>query len=181
MPIGNEDGVCIRIWKVMFCAIKVNIIIAKSMHFRKRDFIHYVNYIQIMISKESSLKFADKSNMFLIFISYILVPFAFFVIVIYPLTNAKTAIVAGIYMLPLIYMVFLSTFLPFPEKSKLYISLSMFLVLLASGVSDSADVGRVEIPSRANARLAILAMSGQSGICGGGDILDVVLCATCSG
>jgi hypothetical protein len=35
----------------------------------------------------------------------------------------------------LIYMVFASTFLPYPEKSKLYISLAMFLVLLASGVS----------------------------------------------
>jgi hypothetical protein len=97
--------------------------------------INYILTIIIFKIEGAKIKFAGKSNMFLIFASYIFMPFAFFATVIYPLTNSRTAIISGIYMLPLIYMVFLSTFLSFPEKSKLYISLSMFFVLLASGVS----------------------------------------------
>ncbi len=97
--------------------------------------INYILTIIIFKIEGAKIKFTGKSNIFLIFVSYIFMPIAFFAIVIYPLTNVKTAIVTGIYMLPLIYMVFLSTFLPFPEKSKLYIALSMFLALLASGIS----------------------------------------------
>lgn len=97
--------------------------------------VNYILTIIIFKIEGAKIKFTGKSNMFLVFVSYILMPCAFFATVIYPLTNAKTAILSGVYMLPLIYMVFLSTFLPYPEKSKLYISLSMFLVLLASGVS----------------------------------------------
>jgi hypothetical protein len=97
--------------------------------------VNFIMMIWMFKIEGAKISFKSKSNMFLVFVSYILMPFAFFATVIYPLTDAKTAIVSGIYMIPLIYMVFASTFLPYPEKSKLYISLAMFLVLLASGVS----------------------------------------------
>lgn len=97
--------------------------------------VNYMLTIWIFKIEGAKISFKSKSNMFLVFVSYILMPFAFFATVIYPLTDAKTAIVSGIYMIPLIYMVFASTFLPYPEKSKLYISLAMFFVLLASGIS----------------------------------------------
>ncbi len=97
--------------------------------------INYILVIKMFSIEGAKISFKGKSNMFMVFISYLFMPFAFFAVVIYPLTDTKTAIITGVYMLPLIYMVFLSTFLPFPEKSKLYISLSMFLVLLASGIS----------------------------------------------
>lgn len=97
--------------------------------------VNFIMMIWMFKIEGAKISFKSKSNMFLVFVSYILMPFAFFATVIYPLTDAKTAIVSGIYMIPLIYMVFASTFLPYPEKSKFYISLAMFLVLLASGVS----------------------------------------------
>lgn len=97
--------------------------------------LNYMLTIQIFRIEGAKINFKGKSNISLVFLSYIFMPFAFFVSVLFPLTDARTTLVTGIYMIPLIYMVLLSTFLPFPEKSKLYISLSMFFVLLASGIS----------------------------------------------
>lgn len=97
--------------------------------------LNYILVIVLFRREGAKIDFSGKSKPFLIFVSYIFTPFAFLFAVIFPLTNARNAILSGAYILPLTYMVLLSTFLPFPEKSKFYISISMFLVLLASGVS----------------------------------------------
>ncbi|GGD51715.1 hypothetical protein GCM10011514_14930 [Emticicia aquatilis] len=97
-----------------------------------------LNYILVIILfrlEGAKIDFSGKSKTFLVFVSYIFTPFAFLFAVIFPLTSLQNAILSGAYILPLTYMVLLSTFLPFPEKSKFYISISMFTVLLASGVS----------------------------------------------
>lgn len=97
-----------------------------------------LNYILIIVLfklEGAKIDFSGKSKTFLIFVSYIFTPFAFLFAVIFPLTSLQNAILVGVYILPLTYMVLLSTFLPFPERSKFYISISMFSVLLASGVS----------------------------------------------
>jgi hypothetical protein len=97
--------------------------------------ISYALIIWMFRAEGAKLRFNEKSGTFLIFVSYIFMPCAFLFAVIFPLTHARNAILASLYIVPLICMVLLSTFLPFPEKSKFYISLSMFLVLLASGVN----------------------------------------------
>lgn len=97
-----------------------------------------LNYILIIVLfrlEGAKIDFSGKSKTFLVFVSYIFTPFAFLFAVIFPLTSVQNAVLVGAYILPLIYMVLLSTFLPYPEKSKFYISISMFSVLLASGVS----------------------------------------------
>lgn len=97
-----------------------------------------VNYIIIIVLfrlEGAKIVFSGKSKPFLVFVSYIFTPFAFLFAVIFPLASVQNAILSGVYILPLIYMVLLSTFLPFPEKSKFYVSIAMFLALLSSGVS----------------------------------------------
>lgn len=97
-----------------------------------------LNYILVVIlfrHEGAKIDFSGKTKPFLVFVSYIFTPFAFLFAVIFPLTSVQNAILSGAYILPLTYMVLLSTFLPFPEKSKFYISIAMFLVLLSSGVS----------------------------------------------
>lgn len=97
-----------------------------------------LNYILVVIlfrHEGAKIDFSGKSKPFLVFVSYIFTPFAFLFAVIFPLTSVQNATLSGAYILPLTYMVLLSTFLPFPEKSKFYISIAMFLVLLSSGVS----------------------------------------------
>jgi hypothetical protein len=97
--------------------------------------IGYALIIWMFRIEGAKLRFKEKSNTFIVFVSYIFMPCAFLAAVIFPITNLRNAALASFYVVPLIYMVLLSTFLPFPEKSKFYISLSMFLVLLASGVN----------------------------------------------
>jgi len=97
-----------------------------------------LNYVLIIVMfrlEGAKIDFSGKSKTFLVFVSYIFTPFAFLFAVIFPLTSVQNAVLVGVYILPLTYMVLLSTFLPYSEKSKFYISISMFSVLLASGVS----------------------------------------------
>lgn len=97
--------------------------------------INFILIIWLFKLEGAKIDFSGKSKTFLVFVSYIFTPFAFLFAVIFPLTSIQNAIISGVYILPLTYMVLLSTFLPFPEKSKFYISIAMFLVLLSSGVS----------------------------------------------
>lgn len=97
--------------------------------------IGYLLIIWMFRIEGARLRFKEKSSTFLVVVSYIFMPCAFLFAVIFPITTVRNAILASFYIVPLIYMVLLSTFLPFPEKSKFYISLAMFLVLLASGVN----------------------------------------------
>lgn len=97
--------------------------------------LNYILIIMLFRLEGAKIDFSGKSKPFLVFVSYIFTPFAFLFAVIFPLTSTQNAIISGVYILPLIYMVLLSTFLPFPEKGKFYISIAMFLVLLSSGVS----------------------------------------------
>ncbi len=96
--------------------------------------LNFIVIILLFRLEGAKIDFSIKSKTFLIFISYIFTPLAFLFLVIFPLTNITNAILSSIYILPLIYIVLLSTFLPFPEKGKLYISIAMFLVLLYHGV-----------------------------------------------
>ncbi|MDZ7934113.1 MAG: hypothetical protein U5M51_03930 [Emticicia sp.] len=97
--------------------------------------LNYILIIMLFRLEGAKIDFSGKSKTFLVFVSYIFTPFAFLFAVIFPLTSTQNAILSGVYVVPLIYMVLLSTFLPFPEKSKFYISIAMFLILLSSGVS----------------------------------------------
>ncbi|WP_435352763.1 hypothetical protein [Emticicia sp. SJ17W-69] len=98
--------------------------------------IGYLFIIRIFQVEGSKIILADKQNTFLnIFIPYVVMPCAFFIAVILPLTSATTIILTGVYLLLMLYMVVLSAFVPFTEKSKLYISLAMFFVVLASGAN----------------------------------------------
>lgn len=97
-----------------------------------------VNYILVIVlfkNEGAKIDFSGKSKPFLVFVSYIFTPFAFLFAVIFPLTSIQNAILSCVYIVPLTYMVLLSTFLPFPEKGKFYVSIAMFLALLSSGVS----------------------------------------------
>lgn len=97
--------------------------------------VNFILIIWLFRLEGAKMDFSGKSKTFLVFVSYIFTPFAFLFAVIFPLTSAQNAIISGVYILPLTYMVLLSTFLPFPEKGKFYISIAMFLALLSSGVS----------------------------------------------
>lgn len=97
--------------------------------------LNYIVIILLFRLEGAKINFSGKSKPFLVFVSYIFTPFAFLFAVIFPLTSVQNAILSGVYILPLTYMVLLSTFLPFPEKAKFYISIGMFLILLSSGVS----------------------------------------------
>lgn len=97
--------------------------------------LNFILIILLFRLEGAKIDFSGKSKPFLVFVSYIFTPFAFLFAVIFPLTSAQNAIISGVYILPLTYMVLLSTFLPFPEKGKFYISIAMFLALLSSGVS----------------------------------------------
>lgn len=98
--------------------------------------ISYFFIIRIYQTEGSKIILFDKQHTFFnVFIPYILMPCAFFAAVILPLTNAKTVVLTGIYSLQMIYMVVLSAFLPYQEKSKFYISLAMCFVVLASGAN----------------------------------------------
>ena len=96
----------------------------------------YFFIIRIYQVEGSKIILSDKHNTFInIFIPYIIMPCGFFIAVILPLTSIATTILTGIYLLLLLYMLVLSAFLPFPERSKLYISLAMFFLVLASGAN----------------------------------------------
>lgn len=98
--------------------------------------IGYLFIIRIYQVEGSKIILSDKQNTFInILIPYIIMPCGFFIAVILPLTSIATTLFTGIYLLQLLYMLVLSAFLPFPERSKLYISLAMFFVVLASGAN----------------------------------------------
>ncbi len=90
----------------------------------------------IMFRNEGAkISFANKTNIFLIFASYIFLPCVFYLVMIIPLTTTVVSVTIFLYLLPMLYMVVLSTFLPYSEKGKLFISLAMFVVILSSGVN----------------------------------------------
>jgi hypothetical protein len=98
--------------------------------------IGHVFIILIFRIEGSKIKFFDKQNTFVtILIPYILMPFAFFVAVILPIKSLLVVFVTGIYLLEMVYLLVLSAFVPFSEKGKLYISLSMLFLVLASGAN----------------------------------------------
>lgn len=97
--------------------------------------LNFILIIMLFRLEGAKIDFSGKSKTFLVFVSYIFTPFAFLFAVIFPLTSTQNAIISGVYILPLTYMVLLSTSLPFPEKGKFFISIAMFLVLLSTGVS----------------------------------------------
>ncbi len=97
--------------------------------------LSFVLMIFMFRNEGAKISFANKTNIFLIFASYIFLPCVFFIVMIIPLTTNTVSVTIFLYLLPMLYMVVLSTFLPYSEKGKLFISLAMFVVILSSGVN----------------------------------------------
>jgi len=72
--------------------------------------------------------------------SKVLVPFVFFpliyfIISVLTIDRFDVILILSIYLLQLMYMAVLSSYLPFKEKSKLCITMGMFFIMFASGAS----------------------------------------------
>ena len=111
-----------------------NFFIANAVKFTVLS-LSFVLMIIMFRNEGAKISFANKTNIFLIFASYIFLPSAFFIVMIVPLTTTIVSVTIFLYLLPMLYMVVLSTFLPYSEKGKLLISLAMFVVILSSGVN----------------------------------------------
>jgi len=98
--------------------------------------ISYQIIIIIFIREGAKFRFTNKTNTLIkVFIPYVFFPLAYFLLIIAPLAKMDVIAVTFIYLAQMMYMAALSAYLPFPEKSKWYISLAMFFVLFASGAS----------------------------------------------
>lgn len=70
----------------------------------------------------------------------VLVPFVFFALIyftisVFTIDRFDVILILSVYLLQLMYMCVLSSYLPFEEKSKLCITMGMFFIMFASGVS----------------------------------------------
>ena len=74
-------------------------------------------------------------TIFKVFIPCVVFPLTYFLFVVFPVLKPDVLLITFIYLIQVMYMAVLSAYLPFPEKSKLYISLGMFFILFASGAS----------------------------------------------
>ncbi|WP_337041788.1 hypothetical protein [Emticicia sp. 17c] len=90
----------------------------------------------IWIHQGARINFSKRENLFLkILVPYILIPILFFLFVVVPTFQFLPIVLCSIYVVQLIYITTLSAFVPFPEKSKWYISLAMGLLVFSSGAN----------------------------------------------
>lgn len=84
----------------------------------------------------AKINFSDKKNTFIkVLVPYIVIPALFFCFVVLPTSQLIPIVLFTFYLLQMMYIATLSAYLPFPEKSKFYISLAMGLLALASGAN----------------------------------------------
>ncbi|MBA4852798.1 hypothetical protein [Emticicia sp. BO119] len=106
--------------------------------------VSYQLLIRIYSLEGAKINFRSNLNTSLkVLIAYVVFPLTYFFLVVSPVAKPDVLVISFIYLVQIMYMAVLSAFLPFPEKSKLYISLGMFFILFASG----ASVHRVYVAS----------------------------------
>lgn len=84
----------------------------------------------------AKIDFSNQKNTFIkVLVPYIVLPVLFFCFVVLPTEQLIPIVLFAFYLLQMMYIATLSAFLPFPEKSKFYISLAMGLLILSSGAN----------------------------------------------
>ena len=98
--------------------------------------VSYQLLIRIFSIEGARIKIRTNLNTIMkVVIPYVVFPLTYFTLVVFPVVKSDILLICFIYLLQVMYMAVLSAYLPFPEKSKLYISLGMFFILFASGAS----------------------------------------------
>lgn len=84
----------------------------------------------------AKIDFSNQRNTFTkVLVPYIILPILFFCFVVLPTQQLIPIVLFAFYLLQMIYITTLSAFVPFPEKSKFYISLAMGVLVLSSGAN----------------------------------------------
>lgn len=92
--------------------------------------------IAIFIREGAKFDFSNqKKTLGKIVIPYIIIPILFFFFVALPTNQPTPIILFGFYLIQMIYVCTLSAYVPFSEKSRFYLSLSMGLLILSSGAN----------------------------------------------
>lgn len=79
---------------------------------------------------------SNQKNTFIkVLVPYVILPALFFCFVVLPTNQLIPTILFTFYLLQMMYITTLSAFVSFPEKSKLYISLAMGILVLSSGAN----------------------------------------------
>jgi hypothetical protein len=82
----------------------------------------------------AKINFSNQKNTFIkVLVPYVMLPALFFCVVILPTNQLIPIVLFAFYLLQMMYIATLSAFVPFSEKSKLYVSLAMGLLILSSG------------------------------------------------
>lgn len=98
--------------------------------------VSYQLLIRIYRLEGAKIRFRTNLNTIIkVLIPYVFFPITYFFLIVFPVVKSDVLLITFIYMIQIMYMAVLSAYLPFPEKSKLYISLGMFFIIFASGAS----------------------------------------------
>ncbi|GAB3502401.1 hypothetical protein GCM10027442_02180 [Emticicia fontis] len=91
----------------------------------------------IWIEEGAKINFSvNQKNTFIkVLVPYIILPVLFFCFVVLPTNQVIPIVLFTFYLLQMMYITTLSAFVPFPEKSKLYVSLAMGILVLSSGAN----------------------------------------------
>jgi hypothetical protein len=93
----------------------------------------YVCIILFFIKEKAKIRFND-TTFIKILVPYLLFPLAFYANA-YSFLPQEAIYVSIFFVVILVIMSLLSAFLPYPERSKLYISIGVFLLLLSIGIN----------------------------------------------
>lgn len=90
----------------------------------------------IWLREGAKIDFSNQRNTFIkVLVPYIIFPVLFFCFVVLPTNQLIPIILFAFYLLQMMYISTLSAFVPFPEKSKFYISLAMGVLIISSGAN----------------------------------------------
>lgn len=90
----------------------------------------------IWLREGAKIDFSNQRNTFLkVLVPYIVFPVLFFFFVVLPTNQLIPIVLFAFYLLQMMYISTLSAFVPFPEKSKFYISLAMGVLIISSGAN----------------------------------------------
>jgi hypothetical protein len=98
--------------------------------------VSYQLLIRIFVIEGARIRYRTNLNTIIkVLIPYVFFPLTYFFLIIFPVVKSDVLLISFIYMVQIMYMAVLSAYLPFAEKSKLYISLGVFFIIFASGAS----------------------------------------------
>lgn len=98
--------------------------------------VSYQLLIRIFRLEGARIRYRTNLNTIIkVLIPYVFFPVTYFFLIVFPVVKSDVLLISFIYMVQIMYMAVLSAYLPFAEKSKLYISLGMFFIIFASGAS----------------------------------------------